>query len=259
MDNLKLNNDVFINSLVDNYRDTASEELKIQILNEFDPYFTKYANLLCSSSPVDLNNKDTLKFLRLFMSEEERATDTNVINAARRLIGYLRSLFRDCTKQDIYDEMIGFFLEQLCRYKPMIANNTPAKERISFTHFVQVNIRYRIKCLAKTRSRDALHCVHNVEYKDEINGTGKLSHVCVNWSDIDMRWVRGSSAGDIFSQLDDAERYLLYLKYESGRKPLSDYSVAKITGMDRMYVRRKMLKIVEKVKTLAEDSFKGTE
>ena len=246
--------DVYINSLIDLYKTSSSEELKLKILQEFDPYFKKYAYLLCSFRPVDFNNKDTMKFCRLFMSEEDRSSDGAAWHAAKGIINYLRNLFRDCSFQDIYDQMVLFFLEQLYRYQPMIAKNKLSKERISFTHFAQVNIRYRLKKLATLRSRDAMYCRYNVEYSDEINGTGIENVVGENFSGIDQDWVRGFTTGEVFSQLEESDRYFLYLKYESNKKYLSDYGVARLTGMDRMYIRRKMQKIKEKLEKIVATS-----
>jgi hypothetical protein len=248
------NDDVFINNLVDTYRSSPTEELKAQILKEFDPYFKKYVLLLCSFRPVDFSNKDTITFLRLFMSDKDRANGFSVLAAAKHMVGYLRNLFKDCTQQDLYDELVCYFLEQLYRYVPMIADHKSTKPRISFTHFMQVNVRYRLKTLCSTRAKDALYCVYNVEYKDEVNGSGKDGDAGVNFNEIDLRWTRGITSGDLFSRLEESERYLLYLKYESNGKALSDYSMARITGMDRMYVRRKMLKIRDKLKDLVEIS-----
>jgi hypothetical protein len=75
------------------------------------------------------------------------------------------------------------------------------------------------------------------------------------YSRIDYQWVKGTTTGDVFDQLEEHERYLLFLKYENGEsKPLSDYDIAKITGQDRMYVRRKFIKIKSKIKELVEFS-----
>ncbi len=241
----------YINNLVDEFKKSRSEELKLTLLKEFEPYCNKYAYLLCSFKPMDLSNKDTIKFLRLFMSEEDRASDESLITAAKRTIIHLRHLFKDFTSEDLHNEMIAFFLEQLDRYKPMIANHKHDKPRISFTHFVQVNLRYRLKEMIVKRQRDAMQCLY-VEYNDDLSPIEK-DEVGINWNTIDLRWVHGMTTGDLFKQLNEMERYLLYLKYEDEeRKPLSDYEIAKLTGMDRMYIRRKMLKIKDKLKELIE-------
>jgi hypothetical protein len=248
------NDEAYVNSLVDEYRITKSNSQKMEILKAFDPYFKKYSFLLCTQKPIDISNKDTLKFLRLFMSDEDRATETTIASASKRTIAYLRNLFKDCEPGDIYDEMVCSFLEQLNRYKPMIADHTPHKKRISFTHFVQVNVRYKMKMVATVRAKDAMQCPYNMEYNDELNGLAVAdSGIPCGWTNIDLKWVYGDTTGDIFRHLDDYERYLLYLKYSDGEdKPLSDYDIARLTGQDRMYVRRKMLKIKDKLSLLRE-------
>jgi hypothetical protein len=254
MNHKDYNDEQTINSLVDQYKETGSEDLRIQLVNEFEGYFSKYAHLLCSSAPINLDNKDTITFLRLFMTDEERLNEQSVYKAARRIINYLRSLFRDWSKQDMHDELVVYFLEQLNRYSPMIANHKHDKPRISFVHFMQVNLRFKVKSLIMSRQKDALSCSFNVEYNDELNTYRTENNgVGTNWSELDVRWIRGLTAGDIFRELSEMDRYLLYLKYEKNTdKPLSDYSLARITGMDRMYIRRRMLLIKDKIKELAD-------
>ena len=250
--NQDFNNETSINNLVDQFKTTGDEKLKLELLDAFDPYFNKYVYLLCSAKPVDINNKDTITFLRLFMNDEDRSTAENLSMAARRTLNFLRGIFSDCESQDIYDEMVCIFLEQLSRYKPMVTTGKHIKERISFTHFLQVNTRYKMKNLAIQRSRDALHSMYNVEYHDELNGVPSTMDSGID-KKIDFRWVRGGTTGDIFDQLDEYERYLIFLKYEGDNgKTLSDYDLAKLTGQDRMYIRRKMLKIKDKLKDLVE-------
>lgn len=246
------NDESYINDLVDRYKSTGDIALRDQLLKAFDPFFKKYASLLCSSKPVDLSNKDTIRFLRLYMSPTDRIDDRSVIKAAYRTVTYLRNLFKTLEFNDIYNEVICIFLDQLSRYKMMIANHKHDKPRISFTHFIQVNVRFKMKALTIPREKDALSCLFNVEFNDELDQNYCNPAVGFNWNAIDLRWVRGDTTGTLFKQLTEIERYLLYLKYETKeKKPLSDYELARLTGMDRMYVRRKMLKLKDRIKDLA--------
>ena len=130
----------------------------------------------------------------------------------------------------------------------MIANNTKDKKRISFTHFIQVNIRYGLTAIVEKRKMDALSCGYNVEYEDEVSS----SFGSAEEREIDLRWIYGDTAGEPFNRLTEMERYLLYLKYVSiSPKYNSDYDIAKITGIDRMYIRRKMIKLVDQIKQMA--------
>lgn len=242
--------DVLVNELVDRYKLSNSSEIKIAILNAFDFYFKKYCGLLCTKSSVDLSNNDTIKFLRLFMSKEDRANNESIFIAAKRIISFLRSLFLDQTQQDVYDELVCIFLEQLERYQPMITKNKAVKERISFVHFVQVNIRYKLAALVQRRSKDAMHRSSNISFMEAYLEANSIDPR-VNWAPIDMCWVKNETTSDIFKELTEMERYLIYLKFENEDKnPLSDYDVARITGLDRMYIRRKFLSIQQKLKQL---------
>jgi hypothetical protein len=244
--------EAFINDLVDQYKTTQDEGLRLSLIACFDPYFKKYANLFCGTNSVDLTNKDTLKFLRCFMTAEERESDFKIVIAARKVVTFIRSLFKDSVPQDLYDETLCGFLEHLNRYKPMIATHTQHKSRISFTHFIQVNVRWHLVGVIQKRAKDAMYRSSNLEFNDNIF-TQDSQEPGVNWSPIDLRWVHGATTGDVFSCLTEMDRYLLFLKYEEENKsPLSDYDLARLTGLDRMYVRRKMLKIKAQLKELVE-------
>jgi len=243
------NDETFINNLVDSYKETGDENLKEAILSAFSPYFKKHASLLCSCSAVDLSNKDTMRLLRLFMSKEDRANNESSFNAGKKLVTKLRDIFKDFTPQDIYDELVCYFLEQLARYKPMIADHKHDKPRISFTHFIQVNIRFKLNTLIRRKFKDALSCAFNIEFDDAMPGTQNT--IGINWNPIDMKWVQGITSSEIFKELTEMDRYLLFLKYEDeNKKPLSDYEVANLTGLDRMYIRRKFLSIKDKLRSL---------
>jgi hypothetical protein len=251
----KYRDDSYINQLVDDYKDSLdkgknSEDLRSQILESFNPYFKKYCFMLCSRQPVDFSNNDTIKFLRLFMAPTEREPLESFLLAARKLIPYLRSIFQDYTYDDLFDQMVCFFLEQLNRYHPMITKNKTVKERISFSHFIQVNLRFKIAKLVQDRAKDALATFHNIEFDERIQKSIN-PEACLNWNVLDLRWVVGDTASDHFRELDDIERYILYLRYENeGKRPMSDRDIAKMTGMDRMFVRRRIAKIKSKLKSL---------
>lgn len=244
-------NEEYINTLVDEYKKNETDELKMKILQEFDPYFKKYSRLFCSSYPVDLNNKDTIKFLRLFMSQEDRTDDLTINSAAKRVINFLRNTFKDYTMTDIYDEVVCAFLKHLDRYKPMIADHKKSRERISFTHFIQVNIRFELRSLVRSREKDALYCNQSVMYDDSLFAVDAYNPD-MDHANVDIRWVHGDNNG-VFSKLTEMERYLIFLKYEDcDDKPLSEYALSRITGMDRMYIRRKMAAVKLKLQSILD-------
>ena len=252
MENRDYKDEQAIDSLVDVYKSNPTSELQLKLIKEFHGYFTKYSNLLCSSVPVAINNPDTLKFLRLFMTPEERETDESLFMAARKLIPFLRASFRDFTREDLYNEMIVFFLEQLERYHPMIADHKHSRERISFVHYLQVNLRFKLKALVKLKQRDVLSCAHNMEFDDSLDFLQSNQHEPgTNLNDIDLEWVKGTTASEPFRCLSELDRYILFLKFHINLdKPRSDYKLADLTGMDRVYIRRRWLKIKDKLKEL---------
>jgi hypothetical protein len=248
MTNKDYKDEAYINELVDTYKATENEATRLALISCFDPYFRKYANLLASRYSVDLSNKDTMNFLRLFMSTEDRKDNFTLINGGKRTISYLRSLFKDCTPDELYDEVLCIFLEQLARYKPMIAEIKPDKPRISFTHFIQVNVKFKLAALIMKRKKDALHCQSNLQFIDDLSPAHE-PEVGVNWNTLDLQWVRGETASEVFQTLDELERYLLYLQHSNEEeKPKSEYDLAKLTGLDRMYIRRRLFKVREKLK-----------
>ena len=239
--------DADIDLLITSHLDNPSDNTKLAILASFDRYFRKYASILSTPHAVDFNNKDTTKFLRLFMSKEERTNQLTYTSAARRVIAFLRRVFHDFTTEDVYDEIVCIFLQHLNRYKPMIASNIPSKQKISFTHFVQVNIRYALRQLASTKARDALHCLYNTPFDEALAVETKALEP--HFIGLDLKWVYGFTAGEPFNTLDEFERYLLFLRYEDeDGKPLSDRDIAKMVGADRGYIRRRLEKIKIKLK-----------
>jgi len=234
--------DETIDALIDLYLADASDSNKLAILASFDKYFKKYVSILCTSYAVDFNNKDTAKFLRLFMSKDERANDMSYTSAARRVVGFLRRVFSDFTTDDAYDEIVCIFLQHLSRYRPMIASNIPIKQKISFTHFIQVNIRYALRQLASHKAKDALHCLYNTPFDEALSVESKSLEP--HFIGLDLKWVYGYTAGEPFNKLDEFERYLLFLRYEDeDGKPLSEREIAKMVGADRGYIRRRLEKI----------------
>lgn len=254
MEHSEYNNEDQLTALVDRFVETRDESLRMELIAAFEPYFAKYANLFCSSYTMDLKSNDTLKFLRLFMSLEDRTNTFTIQTAAKKIITHLRMIFKDCTREDIHDEVLAIFLEQLDRYKPMIAKNKRSKERISFAHFIQVNTRYKLAAIIKARQRDALSMASNIlEFNDDLLPPEEFRHFSREWNDIDIRWVNGATTGELFKQLTELDRYLLFLKFQEDiNKPLSDYALARLTGLDRMYVRRRMIFIKDTLKELVD-------
>lgn len=241
------NDEGYTNDLVDLYKQTNSIELRDELLDNFSPYFKKYVNIMCGRHAVDVENSDTLKFLRLFMSAEDRTDNSRCVRACYKWINIFRKAFVDYTSKDLYYELVVFFLEALEKYKPMIADHKRSRERISFTHYIQVNMRFRLKALVVAKSRDALSTEENLPYNEAIFKTARLSPV---GTVIDIQWVHGYAVGDKFKLLSPSERYLLWLKYESSANGnmLSARDISGITGLHYKTVEGRINKIRGKLK-----------
>lgn len=239
-------NEEYINTLVDKYRETNSDKLRDELIDNFKPYFKKYAHLFCGVGPVNLTNKNTITFLRLFMNDKDRSTDERCRRAGEKYVAMIRRIFHDFTKQDIENEVLIFFLEALNKYRPMIADHKRTRERISFTHFIQVNIKFKLSYLCKKKSRDALSGGSIIPYTELFYRAASTR----SSKDIDFKWIYGTTTGDIFNSLTNGERYLLWLKYQSdykGRK-LSDKQLERKTGFHHKTIAQKLNRIRDKLR-----------
>jgi hypothetical protein len=244
------------NSIVDKYKETGDPVLCSQLIELFDSYFKKYCYLLCTHSPVDLNNKDTVKFLRFFMAPEERVNQKTVFQASRKVIIRIRKLFKEYTKEDMYNEIMTIFLKGVGKYKSMIANRTPEKERISFVHFIQVRIRFALRDLAKVRYTDIFNRGTALEYNDKtINSifVPPASLDDIHNTDLNLYWVNGQTTGDIFLTLDRSERYYLFTKYNYWDKKRRGITINSLMGISVGTAKRKYKKIKEKL-----EKFRGS-
>lgn len=243
-------NEEYINNLVDKYKDINSDKLRNEVINSFKPYFQKYAKIFCSRGAVNLSNKDTITFFRLFMSKEERLTAKSCMYAAEKYLSVLRKVFIDYTQEDMYNEILIFFLEALNKYKPMIADHKRSRERISFTHYIQVNLRFKIYRLCSKKSKDALSGGGNVPYSEvAYSRPGKIEP---DHQNIDLDWVYKGVAGDVFECLTETERFILWLKYESHPRGLvlSSKQISNRVGLHYKTIQQRMEKIRNKLEEI---------
>ena len=247
---MQRNDEQYINYLVDTYKKTAKQSDCQKLIDAFEPFLNKYSTMLCGYGSIDTSNADTRKFLRLFMAPKDRETERSLSKACAKYIHYLRKIFSDFTMNDIYDEVLVYFLQALKKYKPIIANNNIKKGRISFAHYIQVSMRFKVKDLVRVKSRDAM--TSDIVQYDELvyhpsenqnNGSG-------SWSSIDLNWIHGFTTGDMFKRLTELERYLVWIKYESHPdcKVLSNRQISETTGLHKKTVDYK-LKNVKSVLT----------
>jgi hypothetical protein len=249
----------YINYLVDAYKQTDEPEYRDALLDEFDGYFKKYVGILYSGNKVvDISNKDTKNFLRLFMSPEDRATEESYRASAGKYILMVRRVMKTFSPDDIYHELIVLFLEFLEKYKPITYIRKSIKHRISFAHYIQVNIRYHLCKLIVKNSNDCITGRNCLEFNDCLEV--EYSNNNFQLSDVDTQitlkdWVWGNDAGFPFTLLTDFERYLLWLRHESdpwGVK-ITTREMASRTGFHERTIIYKLKKIKQRI----EESIDG--
>ena len=247
----------YINYLIDSYTQTSDVLYRDELLECFDFYFKKYISIMhMKGHGVDFNNSDTKNFLRLFMKKEDRTNQQVYLSNAGSYLHMIRRVLIGFTAEDLYHELIVSFLELLEKYEPISYKRGEKKHRISFAHFVQVNMRYKLCKWIVKKSKDVLTGRDWLEYKDYLHenyGDGVLdgnAQVEVEIG-IDLKdWVWGKSATAPFSLLTEMERYLLWLRYEcdpDGKK-LSTREIALTTGYHQRSIIYKLKKIKIKLK-----------
>ncbi len=245
----------YINYLIDAYTQTSDIMYRDALLDAFDCYFKKYVGIMHSkSSGVNFNNNDTKNFLRLFMKKEDRINHGIYLDNAGSYLHMIRRVLKGFTAEDLYHELIVSFLELVEKYQPITYKRDEKKHRISFAHYVQVNMRYKLCKWVVKKSKDVLTGRDWLDYKDFMHEDEALEHendsigVCdgVNLKD----WVWGKTSTPPFSNLTEMERYLLWLRYEGDPegKKLSTREIAVITGYHQRSIIYKLKNIKVKLK-----------
>lgn len=252
------NSEELIDYLIDAYNQTGDMTYRDCLLECFDGYFLKYVSILChSNKSVNILNKDTKNFLRLFMSKEERTNSYTYEDSVGSIIHKIRRAIRLFTPGDIYNELIIHFLELLERYKPISYKRGNKTSRISFAHYIQVNMRFRLCNWIIKKGKDIITGRDWVQYHDflhesEYNYDNDPPGVGVG---INLEgWVWGEEAGEVFSELTEAERYLLWMKYEGnpiGKTTMRDLAV--MMGLHYQTIVLRMNNIRKKLRVAMEE------
>lgn len=225
-----------IDQLAIKYSENKDVKLGQLIISAFEPYFQKYVGLLRGYSR-DPSNPDTVKFFRLFTKDVNNNKKLGVTDS-QSVLYVLKTAFQAYTKEDLYHEVMAIFIEALSQYKPIIKYDK--KNYISFTHFVQTRVRYRLFARVYKISKDAL-TTNPLEYRDitpspDINVSEDI--------DLTPSWVSGEDCG-VFKVLTEYERYLIYLKF--GEKKTFQ-SISNTCGCAFNTVKAKFKEIKEKLR-----------
>ena len=247
----------YINYLIDAYTQTSDLTYRDALLDAFDCYFKKYIAIMhVKSSGVNFNNSDTKNFLRLFMRKEDRITQEAYLSAAGSCLHMIRRVLLGFTAEDPYHELIVLFLEQLERYKPITYKRAGGVHRISFAHFIQVNMRFRLCKWIIKNSKDVITGRDCLEYKEHLHETPRNSipgpeDFSGGPIGIDLKdWVWGNTSTAPFKNLTEMERYLLWLRFECDPdgKRLSTREMALSTGYHERSIIYKLNKIKIKLR-----------
>ena len=243
----------YINYLVDAYKQTSDITYRDALLDSFHAYFRKYVSIMTGRGHgVNVNNSDTKNFLRLFMKKEDRFSNKTYLSAAGSYIHMIRRAVLGFTPEDIYHDLIVSFLELIEKYQTIIYKRGDEKHRISFAHYIQVNIRYKLCKWIVKKSQDVITGRDCLEFKDDMhifeeNYDNDLPGVGIG---IDLKdWVWGETSTAPFSELTEMERYLLWLRYECdpGGKKISTREMALTTGYHERSIIYKLKKIKKKL------------
>ena len=192
----------YINYLIDAYKQTSDIKYRDAILDAFEGYFRKYVSLMhIKEKGVDINNNDTKNFLRMFMKKEERANQALYAENAGSYVHMIRRILSSFTAEDIYHELIVIFLDLLEKYKPITYKRKNKKHRISFSHYIQVHMRYALTRWIYALNQDAIGGSNWVEYKDYMHEEESSRPFEFDGAITLRDWVWGDSACAPFSRL----------------------------------------------------------
>ncbi len=199
---------VQVDELAIKFSETKDVETGRIILKAFEPYLQKYVRLL-QGHLTKGDSADTQKFFRLFVKAADKNRFGGIENIGKALYT-VQKAFKSFTKEDLYHELVSYFLESLSRYQPIKKYD---KTIISFTHFVQVQVRFKIYGRIYKSNSDALGRA-NIEYEDITQSPSLVKRLDI---ELTPQWVDGSCEKP-FSSLNQFERYLIYLRYGEGFK-----------------------------------------
>ena len=243
----------YTNYLIDAYKQTEDPTYREALIGEFDWYLRKYVNILYKNGgTVDIENKDTKALIRMLMPREGLLGEKPYKSSASLCIHNIRRTMDSFDKEDIYHEIMVIFLAAAENYKPITYKRKNQKYRISFAHYIQVLIRCGIVNLIKSINKDILTGTPCLEYSDDIEGN-HCTFPVFNYPEVSLDdWVWGKEARFPFSGLEEAERYLLWLKYNSSPsgKELTTKEVGDIVGFHERTIIYRLKKIKRKLKDL---------
>jgi RNA polymerase sigma factor (sigma-70 family) len=251
-----------IDQLVFDYQkgDTSAGE---ELLELFDPYIKKYWKII-KDGMVNLSDKDTKRFISLFMKDEENRrltkkryhsgeTKSAIDLTASRLSATCRSI----PAEDMMQELITIFLLIAKRYKKR-------RGKANFCGYLYNVYKYEVYRRIVSMTSDPL--VHRIDLNESYNDLccmneeeQILNEPAIYTDEILMvldeqlgnNWVRGLTCGEAFEILDPTERLILKLKYV---ERLTDIEIGRMMGVHRNTIRLQREKAIDTISKFLGDN-----
>lgn len=259
--------DLEIEALVSDYKNGNQEAGAILLSkygyepnNEPSKLIGKYYNLLIHGR-VNLRDKDTRRFLQLYMSKKESRegltyhyTSFSASNQAYSVSDYLIEKFSIYEKEDILNDLVLLFLECVQRYENISKN-------ISFSGYIYNYYRYKVyRYYQKKLFSKDVTSKETTELPENIQSSYYLNEESIDWflskeynrikesEDLNLLWINGA-CHPLFSYLKPFERSILKLHYVD---KLSDGEIGALIGYHKNTIFKKRQAIVKKLSIYVE-------
>lgn len=206
-----------------------------------EKYLGKYIRLL-KDEVYDLQDKDTRRFLQLYMKEggpglHYHWQGKEARSEAARVAGRLSYVMEMTDREELVVDLQILFLQQVKRYRK-------TKKAVDFRGYLYNSFRYAVynhlkRTVFKT---DVLNLRDRDVYDDEIHGEGGIE-LEEEWfypegyfddGELGLDWVNGR-CNMAFEELRPLERLILRMHYEDGK---TDTEIAEHLGFHRNTVLR---------------------
>lgn len=220
----------------------TKEEALSTLLKAWHRYFMKYVEILCGSL-VDFKNKDTIEFLKLFLSLSDQGNSYNIFSSRN----YVKTICEKLEADDIYNQLCTIFIEILNEYDI-------EKKGGSFTGYFTQLFRWGVKSWLMEMAADPLSGIfNNIEIVEDIleYNTGQKDSQEMNLDtlglSLDLKWVFEGTDSDMFAELSSYERYLIYLNF---KEEMSLRDMAKKFGRSKNTIHAHLKDAINKLRSI---------
>lgn len=239
-----------IESLVEDYK-AGNSDSGLELINAFDPYFKKYIKLL-KHAGIDLKDKDSRRFISLFISDAEaryglvrRFQPKEARESAQKAAIMLKKLCEPYTEEDLKQDFCVILLNLCRRY-------VKKSKKKNFCGYLYNVFRYELHRRLAETTRDPLtySASNTVSFNDTEHLTPDVDLYDdgdrIDWTpvlkveeDLGNNWVRGLTCDKMFLDLTTLQRLIIKEAYMNG---YSDYKIANDLGMHRNTILRNRMK-----------------